>query len=100
MSYWSDTKRIGVSWLTGWRVIPLHTRSVVVGLGKAIWNLVGALAALAALLLCLIAPLLFWLAPAIVVIVRRAQKKHDAEVAKVRADLHRLHPGKAWEGME
>lgn len=93
MSYWQKTKRIAWDWLTGWRIIPGHLSAAASDVGRAARHLLGALASVAMLLVCVIAPLLFWLAPLLTLVVQRLEAREEARRKKQREELVRSMTG-------
>lgn len=89
MTYWQKTKRIAWIWLTGWGVAHRHFSSVMRGLMDAAWGLAGAMVSVALLVFCVIAPLLFWLAPLIAAVVHKLEVREEVRRKKEREEAIR-----------
>lgn len=95
MNSWIETKAIARQLLVTWSYIPLHLRDIK-GICLKLVGLLGKFALhIVAILLCLLAPLFFWVAPALVPIQRRTRAAQERAHQKALAELRQRRRGRA-----
>lgn len=91
MSFLTEAKSNARGMLAAWRYVPAHLDNLGKLSRKLIKLLLRAMATIFAIVACLAAPFLFWMAPFFVPMQRRARQKDEQARQKALASLTRLN---------